>query len=51
MTSRFAPLSAVLLAVLLLAACGQTGPLQLPEDPDTDEPQTESPAPDSGQSE
>ncbi len=51
MTIRFATLSAALLSVLLLAACGQKGPLYLPEEADSGEPQNEQPAPDSSQSE
>lgn len=51
MTTRFATLTAALLSILVLAACGQKGPLYLPEEADSDAPQNESPAPDSSQSE
>lgn len=51
MTPRLATVSTVLLSLLLMAACGQKGPLYLPEEADSDAPQNESPAPDSSQSE
>lgn len=51
MTPRYATLSAVLLSTLLLAACGQKGPLYLPEDADSGEPRNEQPAPEGSQSE
>ena len=51
MTPRCATLSAVLLSTLLLAACGQKGPLYLPEDAESGEPRNEQPAPEGSQSE
>jgi len=51
MTPRYATLSAVVLSTLLLAACGQKGPLYLPEDAESGEPRNEQPAPESTPSE